>query len=516
MSSHSLFKTSFLLLTFLNLQHAFAVQGNSTDRGGGDVAVINDQVVLADPYFHRTDAEEGLFGCPIGTSGALAGPLVKELKRIGAILVSYGAKEHGKLRADEISEASAFIEEKVLSEAQYCFVDELPRRTRPLPSDAPAEARVEPIGYTEGKLTFIKASLFKRMNLREQAKLIVHERLHSGVGNVKYGPIADITNGIDTALSIYAQQSAGKLPAISWAEYTRLDRLRLALYGTGLSVNGGIRVHPNGGGAYQVDAMHSPTRIAASAYLGIRTLLPVSAVVGDQAVVLNSRFSPVWGNGVLSIGPRARIVNTWVSGLPVERVILLGEGARLLDSVLHMENGILQVMGVNYTGRLSLGKGAVVQQARLNVTSLILDEGASLARAWIHEIRAGGGSAGLSLWIRKNARVANLWDVNLRNQAKIGFWDDLTLDYEKYMKAEIQGAPLLDIASGASIDLAGYACTKRLPPNEERELAAQAVFVPEMHLDKRHIELRIKGRNLIKSTEGLKPLLTCEKMGSEI
>ncbi|MGK5085541.1 hypothetical protein WDW37_19815 [Bdellovibrionota bacterium FG-1] len=90
--SKVVFQTLFMLLTLLNLRHAMA--GNSTDRGGGDGVVFDDQVVLADPYMRRSADEEGLSGCPAGTEGKLHPQLQNELKRIGRILSTYGAKDN--------------------------------------------------------------------------------------------------------------------------------------------------------------------------------------------------------------------------------------------------------------------------------------------------------------------------------------------------------------------------------------------------------------------------------------
>jgi len=400
------FKLILLILTALNVQHVLA--GNGTDRGGGDVALINDQVVLADPYFRRSDVEEGLFGCPQGTTGELAPQLKSELFAVGDILLRFGAKPGLKGTAK-------FIEEHVLSNALYCFVEELPRRNQPLPADAPAEASIEPIGYTEGKLTFIRAPLFRRMTLREQAKFIVHERLHAAVGNVKYGPIVDVTNGIETALQIQGLQDVGGTPYLSSSDLDRLDRMRRTLLGTGISDKADLKVHPNGGATYLSKSFIDPT-----AYVGIRMSFGNSTWIGPKAVIRNTQFVNQKGNyylfvgsnirleegaqlvwakitydidhATLHLGPHARIFNSQIEGTRwhIQSTIQLGAQAKIENSIILAEALSLAsksslekfTVSVSYQSKfvsnpminkvgisMSLGEGSSIKDLRLRAST---------------------------------------------------------------------------------------------------------------------------------------------------
>ncbi|MGZ3698690.1 MAG: hypothetical protein ACXVCH_11385, partial [Bdellovibrionota bacterium] len=211
-----------LILVLGSLVSGTAFAGNEGSGGGGAIVLSDDRVVLADPYFVGK-GQQGAFHCQQGESGELNSLLVQELKRAGQVLVRYGAEASNlpwsnTLFSEPGPEQSRFVSEQVLQGQAFCFVDELPKRQdNPVECDqftAPVGGHCEPVGYTEGTVTWIRKDLFQRMSVRDQAVLLIHERLHGFAGNVPYGPIVELTSGLETALGILNDQLQGKRPIL--------------------------------------------------------------------------------------------------------------------------------------------------------------------------------------------------------------------------------------------------------------------------------------------------------------
>ncbi len=332
--SRRLLSLIFGLFVSLAAGHGWAGEG-ADNSGGGTVVIENDTVVLADPFLRRA-GNEGTFHCQPGERGDLAPALIAELRRAGALLVRYGAASFSDRfdrsfgpEADNHSRygRSVFIENEVFDPiTEYCFVGKLPYDS-PMETEAlPIDGRTEVAGYTEGNVTWIREDLFRKMSLREQAKLIIHERLHAYAGNVRHGPIADLTNGLGLALSFFNEQRNGKRPRLSDAEVVTLQRLvlqiqHLRLQKGGPSVFRGnpltdYRVVQNGGGL-----VHSRTSVHDRAYIGVGSVIGERvAKVAARAVVLNSVFCGIPGdsergsNSMFRIESGAFLADSEVSG----------------------------------------------------------------------------------------------------------------------------------------------------------------------------------------------------------
>jgi len=97
----------------------------------------------------------------------------------------YGAAMHLiPDRAQDDQHIAAFFSEYVLKwTVEYRFVDALTAIARCRGEDGgehlPPGSEAHAIACTQGPVTWIVGSLFKRMNIREQAKTIIHERMHA-------------------------------------------------------------------------------------------------------------------------------------------------------------------------------------------------------------------------------------------------------------------------------------------------------------------------------------------------
>lgn len=225
--------------------HALRRGGNSS--GGGNAEVFDDRVVLAHPYRM------------VGKQVKFSNELIIELERAGKILVRYGADftdDDGERsiglegRPRGPMDQSAFVQKYVKnwgefdgnSPIEYRFVKEVPNLTECennghfLPGHK--NGKTVRLACTNGDITWIQEDLFKKMSIREQAKTIIHERLHaynkSNLNPVLFHEfVDDITEGLDVALSLYFQQDYWMLASQglnhSPLKKEQVDQLRLLM-----------------------------------------------------------------------------------------------------------------------------------------------------------------------------------------------------------------------------------------------------------------------------------------------
>lgn len=209
----------------------------TNSSGGGEGVLLNDTVVVARPVVQEH-----------GGVVSFGPELSNELDRAGKLLVRYGAafKPSYDLLGKEYPyslDRSAFISDYVIprgkinakgSLIEYRFVSELPtypectNRTR---AQSPVHAgEVVRLACTMKYITWIREDLFNKMTVREQAKLIIHERLHSygnpGVNEELFHEfIDDITEGLDLALGLYNSQIHGERPVLTDDQVDLLIRM---------------------------------------------------------------------------------------------------------------------------------------------------------------------------------------------------------------------------------------------------------------------------------------------------
>lgn len=294
-----------LMASFAGSAPSYGAIGGETGGGGDAVIFPDDTVILADPYLIK-EGQEGTFNCPAGTEGTLAPELRDELNLIGMLLVRYGAPlsindRDGFFRPSHHFDwsnrvSSRFIENHVFT-AHFCFVDQLPKNEH-LNLEAPAGARVESVGYTEGKVTWLRKDLFRAMSVREQAKTIVHERLHGFAGNIPHGPIVDITNSLEAVLSLYQAQQRGDRTHLNEEQILALNTLILRIsqvldtaspLPSLVSPGFQPKVVRNGGGV-----ILGNTSVAEDAFIGVGSVVGPRVMIASGAEILASEVC--WKN----------------------------------------------------------------------------------------------------------------------------------------------------------------------------------------------------------------------------
>jgi len=289
-------------------------------RGGADVIILPDQsVVLADPYAKKA-----------GPAAQLNPVLVEEIKRAGKFLVLFG-------------ENSKFIDQHVFdSRVEYRFVDEIPKSDlcdRIESVALPTGAQAVLASCTDGLVTWIRDDLFKRMTVREQARLIIHERLHSLGLRVQHDFITDITEGLRLALYLDDTESEQNRLLLTADQIDSLTRLAQRLYQMGLSAGAlpeeKLYVEPKGGGLLPIGS-----KVADTAYARIGTRvnntsqffasdINLSEYTKNQVTLGDHTFlseNGIANNGLLYLTDNARVLNSHLSN----SVIL--EGSTVEDS----------------------------------------------------------------------------------------------------------------------------------------------------------------------------------------
>lgn len=183
--------------------------GGESSGGTQFVVLKDDSVVLADPFVQK---EAGT--CELGAD------LKEEINRAGTLLVRYGAtiaKAYygGTPLPFQYSE---FVNSEVLGDhIEYRCVDQFPDyvlrdcHAQERLVGLPKASRTVKGACTSGPVTWLNKKLFAKMTLREQAKTIIHERLHSKrfknlSPELAHQFISDLTNGLEVTLTLYNDQ----------------------------------------------------------------------------------------------------------------------------------------------------------------------------------------------------------------------------------------------------------------------------------------------------------------------
>ncbi len=212
-----------LLILILSLT-VFAGDGAGN---GGDVVVLNDNtIVLADPYYWQNERIK------------LHPELVKELRIIGDYLVFLGATKATEAKFERNKtyplEESLFFNEEILSEkTKYVPMSELPNLCQNLEKPSlPDGATTYNAACTLDQTTYLLEKTFKKMSIREQAKLILHERLRTIVPKLGLYHITRVTNGVDIYLEQRQKIASEVYNPLNPVEVTQIEELRetIALY----------------------------------------------------------------------------------------------------------------------------------------------------------------------------------------------------------------------------------------------------------------------------------------------
>jgi hypothetical protein len=378
--------------------------GSGVGNAGGVIVLPGGKVVLADPYIQRADG--------IGQRYDDFNPQIKsQLELVGRLMVRLGAEVDQSLLDEsnfppgtphhvivdqsklliaqrELSRTSQaqFLVDRVMSKLiEYHFVDRLP-------SDCVGSEDVVNVpkggvnvmeACTVGPLTYIQRDLFKQMDMNEQMRLVLHERLHS-LNQVLHEEIIDITNGMGLILKLYQAQQAGDRTPLTQDQVDAISRVVLRIgqlrdLDDTKAMDGEYmtnwKVMPNGGGLAHKNAVVSPT-----SFIGVGSILSEDSVLKDKAEMMDSAcFS-----AVCTIGT-GTVVNESVLGALDEdsEDLLVGidDGAKILSSQLTLRtqesevNAISIAPGSTISGSLIQGVHSVHTNSGSNITSTRLTIG---------------------------------------------------------------------------------------------------------------------------------------------
>lgn len=279
---------------------------------GGDAVVLPDQtVVSADPYLnpnHFTSLIADRCRERGGQRQSIQGPVQDELTKAGKILSAYGLYElFGN--SSQLAFESQFVNEA--KNTAYCFVSELPGQDNDRAQyNLPNGLTVSGVAFTSDGLTYIKRSLFNQMAPREQAKVLLHERVHVVTPNATHLLQHHLSTGLTVALNIYDQQEAGQRPILTAQEITTLENMREAIKririehpmdgrhgATAVEFVGGSFRIVSGGGLADRSAMLSP-----DAYVGITSRIGWNARIGAATLIhtrLCTHYHGTLANGMI-------------------------------------------------------------------------------------------------------------------------------------------------------------------------------------------------------------------------
>jgi len=227
-----------------------------TEVGNAGVRELKDDtVVLADPWMQR----------PADGKGHPFSDFPRELRieigRIGFLLVRLGADPYVETdripmrpptdaeRDDMIRTAylnrsanAKFVVDAMMGQGvEYHFVDSLDNGICP-PRDAEngeyrtsdgEKANIKTVACTANSATFIVRGIFARMSYREQAKTLLHERLHSVLDGNPHYFIADVTDGVEALLTLFNQQVGGERPVLAGEQDPRFVAISRLIYRIG-------------------------------------------------------------------------------------------------------------------------------------------------------------------------------------------------------------------------------------------------------------------------------------------
>ena len=298
-------------------------------------------------------------------------------------------------------------------------MDKLPKRAPEAAKDLPRGAESHRLAYTEGNVTWIVEALFRRMSIREQAKTIIHERLHAFAGFVPHGPIIDLTDGIETVLSLYLAQMKGKRPVLSNEQVTTLTKLtrRIADLRLGYTPRHDrdlkrwcrdYFITANGGGLVNKTSTVDPT-----AYIGVGSIVQESSVIAANVELLNAQFCPVISGdsdyvsegpytGTFTVGEGTKLTNSWIG--------FCSHGAQIGRNVV-IENSLIAANPATNPGQhdFVIGDGVTMSNSSLqNQSKLLLGEKSSLQNAHLHFSKANPWYTNVYFEMGDGASIRNL------------------------------------------------------------------------------------------------------------
>lgn len=288
----------------------FAQMGPS-NGGGGDVVVLpNDDVVLADPFLDHGGNQPNNMPPVRSLNPRILQAVQQYAKYSEGVLNRLSVKtseiwaEMGKL-ATRKNDLRIYAVQSVQELNNFCAPGG--KKSYQLPDGA----LVQNVACTAGNETFLIEPMFLRLTIRDQALLMIHERLttlRDANGGKNYSAIARFTTGLRTFLEVGKEQLTGKYRQLSENEVHRLTEFYIATEeiekrNSEVGEDSFMwRAHSMGGGMVQSD-----TAIGANVLVNLRSRVNAGVVIGDNVRLVNT----VVGEGV-KIGNGTLIEDSFV------------------------------------------------------------------------------------------------------------------------------------------------------------------------------------------------------------
>jgi hypothetical protein len=390
-------KQALLLALILGqiLPHLAFANVGGLNGGGADVAIRDDQVVLADPYGTIRDQR------PLSYEEAFSPELRYEFTLVSLLAGAYSDlyKERTYLRDEyrRIIERSkttiigSKLDELVTNpDIEYSLVDELPRiaecsRVVDYPGLQNGE-KIARVACTVGSQTWIVKSLFQKLSLGDQAITLAHEGLRRL--NTDDQTVFRITSGLRITLALLTKEWNGEFPQLTEIEMYRIkDSARAALKLESLSQFKSLRANdtvestlakyiiwPLGGGW-----VHKEATVASDAKIGVLTRLANGSRVEQGATLsMTNVCDPieakctVQANAIVAQSTFERAENIVVpSGVEIR-------GSQIIRAKLQMAEGTKILRSKVWAARVEMEGNSLLQDSEIGVDVLTLKRQAQI------------------------------------------------------------------------------------------------------------------------------------------
>lgn len=363
--------------TFTSILMSFAFIATSTAFAGpkfstrADVIILpDDSVVLADPFIDAQATQEG------------GGPLLQLLNpRIYQTIAIY---QKVSLTAPFVSDDVNKIYESLLNKRtklrffglesaeemnKYCFAG------RPIYS-IPLGGTVRQAACTNGNDTFIVKPLFLKLSIRDQAMLLIHERLTTisdDRGWINFVAIAKYTTGLNAFLNIYNEQIKRVYRELTDLEQKNIYNFYYAIfeivnrnsdYGKLSTFN--WNVHKNGGGLTHVNAA-----VDTSAFISLNSNIAEKSELLFNTKVINltrgntSRYYAI----KIKIAENSSIVDLDINN----EELVIGANSTIKNSYI-------------YADLIRIGDNVSITDSKVSAKSFILKNSVELKRAEVNYV----------------------------------------------------------------------------------------------------------------------------------
>jgi hypothetical protein len=347
-----------LLVSMIFMLFALDSIAGTETGGGGDVVILpNDSVVLADPFIDL-NAEQPNNMPPMRSLNPRIVKTIESYYKASQHIVSF-------LAAKEKSEINQQIKKLMIRKNDLRFYGvrseiELNQFCAPggrKKYSLPTGAKVEQVACTTGSETFIVEPTFIKLSIRDQSLLLIHERLttlRDTYGGKNYSAVARFTNGLNTYLSLYSEQSKNIFRRLSpdeqkWLTEFYIAAEELELRNSEVTPDSfqWVAAHYGGG------LVHTESRVNSTAVIGL------SFIIGKDTEIL--------AHAQLKRGKGAMLSHITKG--------VIGENVFIDQSVLYGKFKLDENVSINQsilTGNITLGRAVRILNSELG--SLMSDD----------------------------------------------------------------------------------------------------------------------------------------------